>query len=449
MSTRRRFIPLLSLLIAACGPLQTQQTTQPAASAAPTAMPSNAPAAVASQPPAVQTYSLTGTVSDETTSGVDGASVTATLAGASQPAATATTAKDGAYRLDLPPGTYSVTATKPAWTARTQNVTVSGNGELDFGNHAQAYFISSIPEIGSTQIKEDAPGGPMTITCTISAPITADGQQQFLQRFIVRGSTGLDFLHANQSVDAFTANTASFDSTGTVFTLHFPGHYLASGAKPAIYQVYLRQAAKLGETDPDTNGPAYEDMGINAQNGKPLGDGRADAAFVNPVLSIQPDDLNSTVLAHTFSLKLWRLTHTSTFQYTALKDTTRPAVVSASVQTEQNADGGTYDQLILHMNKPMEVAKDGTTEQFTQLDRTKNLITVNTTPSTSNGQPQTYGPNNVAGMHISATDPTLVYLDLPFDAFKDVKTVDFTLGPDFLDPVGNAPDTSVHTTITL
>ncbi|PSQ06661.1 hypothetical protein BRC92_00385 [Halobacteriales archaeon QS_4_69_31] len=70
-------------------------------------------------------WEVSGSVSDESGNGIDGATVEATKSGST--VATTTTSADGSYSFDLEDGDYTVTATKSGYTDSSQSITVSGS----------------------------------------------------------------------------------------------------------------------------------------------------------------------------------------------------------------------------------------------------------------------------------------------------------------------------------
>lgn len=449
---RHALVPLALLLAVGCAPAQTGTVPSGSTSAAPTTPTPSTSAGSSGQvspTPAASTaasgYALSGQVLDDARLAVSGATISA-VAG-SQPAITVQTGSDGNYTMQVPPGTYTVTATKSGWTTRTQNVTVSGNTTLSFGTDVTGgtdpHFLSNTPEIESASAKEDAPGGPLTLTLNLSEPITAESQQNFKFLLSVDSGTSTQFLRASGVTEDYLQNDASFDATGKVFTMKYAKNYLASGPiGNTTYTVHFRQS-QLDTKDPVTREQQWEDMHMVDLEGNPMGKNRADYLFYNPDVSVlQPVLLTDFTYGYTTDARRWNLTHKGLFTWTAAADTTQPQLLRVDATVNQAIGNFNEDLINLHFNKPMHAVKDAQHLEFTQLstDKSKQLLVMNVSKNANGSSPTSLDIGNPSKIEFSKADPDLVILHYPANVLKDQEWIEITLLDDFRDPVNNPVD---------
>jgi hypothetical protein len=423
-----------SFAIGCVAPTTPVGSPSPGASSTPAASPSVTPSAEAS-PTAIK---LHGVVYDDDLAVIAGVSVSA-----EGPAGkgTAVTDASGRYTLSLPAGTYSVTATMENLVERAQTVDLKAETNLNFGGQTNVggnpFFLTSAPEIRRATVKEDAPGGPLTLTLELSEALTEASRTNFLNRFELRTGTDEEFLRADVAAEPFLRTSASWDASGRVFTFKYAEPYLAG----TTYIARLRQRA-LDRTDPVTDEQAYENLNIVDSQGEALGMGRADFAFLRPKLeTLAFQDIADDDLGHTPAVRLWRLTHTDTFRFNAAADTTSPGLVSAKVDVEKEVGSALNDVMELRFTEPMRVAKDEDTGDYTLLKKDNQLIVVNVSTSADGSAPTPLGDRGVVtDVKFSRADPTLVYLYFPSKSFQGKRWVEVTLGSDMKDPAGNKPD---------
>lgn len=451
MARSRLIVPLGLLVLIGCAPAQ---TTPPVggASTAPTATPSAVEsAATASATPVASPtaagFALTGLVWDDKRAAVQGATVTASLNG--QAAGNATTAADGGYSIMLPAGAYDVTATKDGMTTRTQHVTVSGATTLGFGTDVQgganAYFLSDSLEIQKVDVKEDAPGGPLTMAFTMSEPLSTDAQRNFQTYFALDAgsSVGTKFLQATPVSEQYLETTSQWDAAGKVFTFKYNQPYLASGPGGNVsYTAYLHQE-QLDTKDPVTREQQWQDLHITDAAGNPLGKGRVAYAFwKDPMAVLDSNLLINFQYGYYTDERRWNLTHTSTFSFQAATDTTLPQLLSVSAETNRPIGDRIEDVVELHFNKPMRAAKSVDDPTFTRLDTDtkKHLVAISVSKNDNGSQPSASSYTTPTEVEFSKTDPNLVLFHYVGGAFKDQHWIEVTTLSDMLDPAGNAMD---------
>lgn len=446
MSAKFRLAPPLALLLSmGCAPVpgaNTQATPTPAATVMPSMAPSQAPAPSAS--PIASTFDVTGKVLDDEIAGVSGATITAHSAG--QPDVTALTSGDGSYALKLPAGTFDLTASKAGWTHRTQSVTLAGAMVVNFGAQTSLgvdpYFLSNNPEIERVDVKEDAPGGPLTLGLVMSEPLTKESQQSFEYLFQLDAGTSTAFVRASGGSSEYNLKSEnSWDADGKVFTFKYKFPYLASGDTEVTYSARLRQN-QLTTKDAVTREFDWDDLHIVDAIGKSLGKNRAQYAFLAPKLfTLAPELLTDFKYGYYTDQRRWNLTHQPTFRFTAAKDTKAPSLQSVSVSKKEKIGTGEADILALHFDKAMRVAKDKDNPTYTRLDKDKALVVINVSKFKSGSNPTPLSASNKPRLiEFSRTDDNVVYLHYPSGTFETFEWVEVTLDRDFLDPVGNRPD---------
>lgn len=443
----RRATPVLAtaLVLGCTGVPSVTPTGAPSGAGAPS--PSPVPSAAPSA--AQASYQLTGTVYDDNLSPVAGASVTAEASGT--PAVKGLTGADGRYTLALAGGAYTVTAAKAGWTTRSQALSVAKSATLDFGSVAadpvNPFYLSDTPEVSRVDVHEDAPAGPLTLVVHLSEPLTVSSQENFVNRLQLLSGTSSPFLEIGAPYGTLTTQQ-SWDAAGQTLTVHFAGPYVPSGQTPQTYTLRLRQSA-LDTKDPVTQETQWEDMGIADAAGNAIGEGRATDAFLDPTLAPFPLALVANKSWGYYAEEArWNLTHSGGYTFTAAKDTLHPAPVSLTVATQgetqdSGPSGSGDDVMTLHFNEPMWAAKDAANPQYNRLDVTKDLLAEidgSKNPDGSGAQPLVgVKPTRV---QFSLDDPTIVQLHFTLGSFVNVRWVKVKLGPDMLDPAGNAPDPS-------
>jgi hypothetical protein len=380
---------------------------------------------------------LQGRVYDDDLAPMAGVMITATSPVGT---VTATTDAEGRYAMTLVPATYTVKASKDTYADREQTVTVAGNAALDFGGQnsegGNPYFMTGAPEIKRVELKEAAPGGPLTLTLEMSEALTEPSRNNFIQRFQLLKGTGEEFLRADTAAEPYLATKASWDAAGRVFTFQYDEPYLAG----STYTARLRQRT-LSEKDPVTGDPAYENMRIVDGQGTALGMGRADFAFLRPQLDrLDYRDLGDEDIGYTPAMRRWNLTHSGTYTFTGAKDTTAPGVVSVRVNIEQSTEQALDDVMELHFTEPMRVVKDRVDDQYTLLDKDDDILVVNVSKFADGSSPKPLENAVITDIRFSRTDPRVVYIYFPANTFKDQRWTEVTLGPDAKDPAGNKPD---------
>jgi hypothetical protein len=169
---------------------------------------------------AQQQVVLSGTVTDGTGGVVPGVTITATADGIGA-TRTAQTGADGSYRLELPPGFYTVTATLPGFSIKTQSGVRVGVGAASLVNFT----------FGE---------GPLPVTpptlAVLSGTVTADGAGP-----IVKATVEI-VMHGGDKSEAET---------------DIKGNYEKSALKPGDYSVTAKadgykdevKTTKLGERE--------------------------------------------------------------------------------------------------------------------------------------------------------------------------------------------------------
>jgi hypothetical protein len=354
---------------------------------------------------------------------------------------TATTDGSGRYVMTLPAGTYTVTASKETFVERTQSIELGAAATLDFGGQnslgGNPFFLTGAPEIRRIEVKEAAPGGPLTLTLEMSEALTEASRQNFTNRFEVRTGNDKEFLRADVAAEPYLRTTATWDTTGRVFTFTYAEPYLAG----VNYIVRLRQRP-LDKIDPVTDEQSYETLNIVDAQGAVLGMGRADYAFLRPTLdTLAFRDLGDDDIGYTPAVRRWRLTHTGMHSFTSSADTTAPGLISAKVDVEKRVGTSLQDVMELHFTEPMRVARDKEDGDYTLLDRNKELVVVNVSTSLDGTSPKPLEDRFiVTDVKFSTVDPKVVYLYYPSGAFKNQRWVEVNLGADMKDPAGNKPD---------
>lgn len=434
MNAHRIAIVALSASLAGCVGAQAPNAGAPTPGAS---APASPPASPATGGEAAAGFQITGHVQDEELGALEGVTVTANTA--TGVAGTATTGADGRYRLSLAPGGYEVRATKPGFTERAQAFTVAGATTVNFGGleaaGANPYFLSTTPEIARVEVKEEAPGGPLTLALHLSEPVTKASQENFTSRFEVLAGASEPFLRAAVAPVTALRSEATWDASGRVFTFRYTEPYLAG----ATYTARLRQIP-LDKIDPVTRETAWEDLRITDEAGHPLGKNRADFAFLRqPLELIHFRDLANKDLGHTDAIRRWNLTHRPNHQFVSAQDVSAPGLVSVRGNTEQRIGDKVQDVLELRFTEPMRVVKDRDQTTYTLLDRAKQLVTLNVSASPDGAAPEPFNAV-VSEVAFSRSEPKLVYLYFPAGTFKDLDWVEVTLGVDARDPAGNKPD---------
>ena len=188
-------------------------------------------------PPPVGTYSVTGAVTDSTTgTPLSGATVTANSTGA--PTATTTTV-NGTYFLDLPNGSYVLTATMSGYVSASESLTVAGAPIAQFNlslapvvvtpaTYAVEGFVLVYPSgtvlagavvyantSASSEAIVDAPNGTYSFSLTngtYSITAVAPGNQPLTDQVIVNGTAIPDL-----NVTLLPSNLPAFGTDGGVF----------------------------------------------------------------------------------------------------------------------------------------------------------------------------------------------------------------------------------------
>lgn len=444
MSKRRLWVPSIVLLTVGCSAPASNAPPQPATSSPSPAASATVPSASPSAPAVAAGATLTGRVYDEDLGAVAGATVKAVSSGDTQ---TAVAGADGAFSLQLAPGTYQVTASKAGWTSRTQSVNLTADTTVQFGGiegqESNPYFLSSVPEIENVEVKEEHAGGPLKLVIHLSEPVDAASQQSLVSRLEVASKGSTPFLTASGGSDDLLKTVTTWDAAGQVLTLSYAGPYLASGAQPAVYTVRLRQET-LDKKDPVTNEQLWDDIGVKDAEKHQLGYNRADFAFLkSPLFPITFQQLANKDYGYTTAERRWNYTHQSASTFVAMKDEQGPGLETARVNTKMQIGNATWDVLELHFDEPLWAVKDRDNLQFTQLDKDKQLVLLSVSTSADGANPQPFDTTfKVQSVRFSRLDPKVVYLHFSPDAFKDKKWVDVTLGADFMDPAGNKANTA-------
>jgi hypothetical protein len=356
------------------------------------------------------------------------------------------TGADGRFTLRLPAGNYRITASKDGWTKREQAVTVDRDVQVAFGGldaeSANPYFLSNWPEIEKVEVSEAPPKGPLVITLRLSEPITTESRERFVSRLDVLAGTSTEFLRASGAAETYLRATTAWDEAGRTLTLTYPEPYLLSGTgAPVRYTVRLRQE-QLSEKVPGTDDYKWDPLTIVDAEGKVLGNNRADFAFVKPTLGPIPlTQLSNKLWGTDHSDRRWNLTHTSSHSFIAAVDTQGAGLESATIRTDRLLGTQNYDVLELRFDEPMRVVKDASETQYTRLDKLKSLALLSVSAFANGSQPTALdSATKVQEVRFSREDANLVTFLYIAGTFKDKKWFEVTLGPDVLDPVGNAPN---------
>lgn len=436
-------LPALALACGACAPAQpvgpTAGEAPPTASVAPSALPSLA----ASPSPSPLQAQVTGFVLDEALGPIVGAEVAASGAAAAK----ATTDAQGRYALALAPGKWQLVASKAGHTQRSREVDLAaGAASVNFGGieadgQTNPYFLSGALEVTQLRVVEAKPEGPLVLDLAFSEAVASGAAQKAaIDRVELQAGGNVPFLRTVGGGVGRLQMQAAFQEGGQVLRLTYPHAFLASGPLSGTprYAVAFQQNA-TDRKDPVTRETVYEDMGIMDEQGQALGRGRAAYAFLQPALAF----LSPTVMVDkTFGFgpteRRWNLTHTSQLAFTAPQDTTLPALLSVSVDVEEQLGNVGRDLMKLTFNKPLRVAKDRDNPHFTRLDKDKDLVVVNV--AKENGGLTPLGAAKPLEVEFLDQEPNVLYLRYAFGLFKDQKRVEVILGRDFLDPAGNGPD---------
>jgi hypothetical protein len=443
---------LFLLLPLGCAPVQSASSPVVGAPSVSPTLASPSPGAFASVSPVVTpsvapaSNFLSGVIYDDEVARVPGVTVTATVAG--QPPVTTVTSTDGSYRLAVLPGSTTVTATKAGWVQRTRMVTVTGPTTLDFGSinadgNLDPHFLSNNPEIVSVNVKEEAPGGPLSMAFTMSEPLTLDSQKNFSYRFTLDSGSNTPFLNAAPNGESYLNADSSWDASGTVFTFKTKGPYLPSGPGGNVfYTAYLKQTL-LTTQDPVTREFQYDDLQITDSEGKALGKNRAAYAFLqDPLSPLTQSVLNNFAFGYYTDSRRWNLTHKGNYILTAATDNVAPQLLAAAVAVNAPIGSTNEDLMRLRFNKPMHAIKDRDNLEFTRLstDLKKQMVIVSVSKNSNGSGPTPLNPGPPRSIQFSRTDPNLVIFHFQANTFKDQQWVDVTLGADVRDPANNLPD---------
>ncbi|MEB3220813.1 MAG: carboxypeptidase-like regulatory domain-containing protein [Candidatus Sericytochromatia bacterium] len=442
-ATTPRLALVLGLAVAACAPA-------PAGGPAPTPPPVATPAPVASvtapptaAPSAPAGFAVRGVVVDLDRSPVASATVVARAAEAT--AATAVTAADGSYTLRVPAGAYDLTASRDGFTRRTRPVAVSGDTTVHFGPQpdelGNPYFLADDPEIEAVQVVEREPGQGLTLTVTVSEPLTEEGRSAFTDAFRLYAGTETEFLKVVTTSVTRRKLEAAWDSAGRAFTARYEGPYLATGETDVHYAVALLQD-QLDERDPETRELMWEDLGLKDAKGRSLGRGQTRYAFLKPELfELGAQQLTDEVFGARIEDRRWRLTHEGRFRFRARRDDAPPGLVSATLRQDREVGTSRADILTLTFSEPMSAARDNDDLYWTRLNKDRDLVVLNVSdqPAGPEFKPlaSAVRPREVL---VDRSDARLVELHYPVGSFDDLARVEVTLGPDMRDPAGNKPD---------
>jgi hypothetical protein len=441
LSPTKAWLVGLALVPLGCAPQAGAPTVSP--SAAPSASASAAPSPVASATATPVATALSGVVYDEDANPIAGASIVLQPAAGGDAVAQTTTSGDGTFRLSAPAGGYKAVAAKGGWTTREQAVNLQGATSLNFGgndaNGANPSFLSDTPEVARVKTAEERSGGPLTVTIELSEPLAADAQKEFAGRLELVAKTSVPFVSTGSASIPELRATGAWDSAGKTYTLKYAGPYLPSSSEDVFYSVRLRQQPK-GTTDPVTNEPEWEDIGIADAAGHKIGFNRADFAFKKDALfPITFQDLANKTWGYTPALRRWNLTHTAQYTFAAAKDTQGPGFVSVKVVQNQTVLDKTNDVMEIHFTEPMQVAKDQENPTYTRLDADKKMLTVAISESADGSNAKTL-IQTASRFRVDAGDPSIVYAYFVAGTFKDKKSVQVIAGDDLRDPAGNRPD---------
>ncbi len=358
---------------------------------------------------------------------------------------TAQTDKDGSYFLDLAPGDYTITTTKPGHTNRSQAVKVQANMVLNFGpsigDQANPFWLADTPEIDHVEVEEAGPGGPLTLRVHLSEPLPKDSQENFDEIFALRAGQDTEFLRTGPSGDARLRTTSKWSADGQVYTFQYDGPYLASGATDTTYSVKLIQRI-LDTQDPITREFEWTDMGVEDKDGNALGRGRAEFAFRRPnIFPPAAEMLTDEDFGYYVQDRRWRLSHDGAFTFKAGRDETPPALERVELNVNEEFEDGDADVLTLTFSEPMSVAQDRKETEWTRLDKDRPFVILNVTRNVDgkNLEPVSEGLR-ARKVEVDYLDPRIVYLHYPLNYFEEFEFVEVTLTPDAQDPVGNPPD---------
>jgi hypothetical protein len=372
------------------------------------------------------------------------ASATITALRGEDAVASDTTRADGRYELALAPGEYRLLATRAGHTTRRRSVVVGGGDTTcDFGpseeDATNPYWLSDVPEVERVDVKEDAPGGPLTVALRLSEPLPEAARSRFGEVFELVSGTSTTFLRTGASSRKRLKTETKWDDAGQVFTLRYAGPYLASGATDVAYSVLLTQDV-LETRDPVTRDFERENLGIADAAANRLGRGDVRYAFLKRELfPPSPEQLTDRVFGYLVQDRRWNLTHEGLYRFVARRDEAGPALVAARIELDEELIGQAYDELRLTLSEPMSVAKDRDNLAYTSLDKARRLVVLNASLDATGEAWQPLAAT-LRDLEIDEVDPTLVTLRFPQGTFEDLKRVEVTLGPDFRDPVGNLPD---------
>jgi hypothetical protein len=435
MKAFRLAVPALSIGLAiGCAGAPPNQSGSPVPTPSSTAAGTPTPSPAAST---VGAFTLQGRVYDDDLAPASGVRVAVTQNGTA--VSETTTDADGRYSLAVAAGAYVVQASKATYAPREQAVNLSGPVILDFGGQTtlgnNPYFLTQAPEIARVEVLEEKSGGPLTLKLHMSEPLTAKSQTAFADRLELESPAAEPFLRVNSEPEPYLRTVTSWDASGQVFSLRYDQPYLAG----ETYTLKLRQRP-LDRLDSVTRLPAYEDMGIVDAEGSALGMGRADYAFLRPILEPMAfADLANKDLGYTPAIRRWNLTHAGSFAFRAAADTAGPGLESVKVEADEDSNGALFDVMELRFTEPMRVVKDRDTEFYTRLDRDKEMVILNVSTDARGSAPKPLAAP-INDIKFSRSEPRLVYVYFPAGTFKDQNWVEVTLGGDVRDPAGNKPD---------
>jgi hypothetical protein len=275
---------------------------------------------------------------------------------------------------------------------------------------------------------------------TMSEPLTKDSQTNFAYLFQLDAGTSTPFIRTSGGSAYNLTADYSWDADGKVFTMKYKYAYLPSGDTETTYTARLRQA-QLDTKDPVTREPQWEDMHIVDADGKPLGKGRAQYAFLQQKLyTLAPELISNLQYGYYTDVRRWNLTHEPSFRFTAAKDTVPLQLTQVSVNKNEAIGDVKQDVLYLRFNKPLRVAKDRDNPEFTRLDKDKALVVLNVSKNKDGSSPTAITSNKPLLVEFSRTEQNLVMMRYPGGLFDTYEWVEVTLDRDFQDPAGNRAD---------
>jgi hypothetical protein len=203
------------------------------------------------QPPATQTYSISGTISP--TMGGSGAMVT--LSGAAS--ATTTASSSGAYRFpSLAKGTYAVTPSKTgiAFDPGSLMATVSGANVTGLDFTATAQVSSTFSISGTISPTAGGDGATVTLSGAAGATTTASSSGAYSFPGLMNGnynvaptSSGYTFNPTSQNVTVKTTNVTGVNFTATAQQAHSVNLSWSASTSTAVgYNVYRSTVSGTG-----------------------------------------------------------------------------------------------------------------------------------------------------------------------------------------------------------